>query len=432
MLLELSVILVLIALNGIFAGAEISIISVRKGRLLQLVEEGRAGARAVQALRDAPERFLATVQVGITVVGATAAAFSGASIAARLAHALESLGWAAESAEEAALAVVIAVLSYLSLIFGELVPKSLALRAGETYALLAARPLQALAWLGRPLVWFLTASSNLVLKPFGDATSFTEARHSTEELQQLVEEAASSGSLDARSGEIAARALDFGDLTAAAVMVPRNHVVAVPRNAGQGELRKIVLGARFSRMPVFDGTLDNIVGYITMRDVLARTWEREEVVLADILRPAFFVPETTGAGRLLQEMQRRRVPLAIVVDEHGGMAGLITLEDLVEELLGDLASEDERSDSPLRVEPDGSALVRGATAIRDVNRELGLELPEGDGWTTIAGLCIALAGGIPPQGTLLESGDQTLEIVEASTRAIGLVRLRHRVPAAPT
>jgi len=328
-----------------------------------------------------------------------------------------------------ALAGVIAGVSYLSLIFGELVPKSLALRGAETYALLVAWPLQALAWLGRPLVWLLTASSNLVLKPFGDATSSTEARHSTEELQQLVEEAAQAGSLDARSGEIAARALDFGDLTAAAVMVPRNRIVAVPRHANQNDLRQIVLGARFSRMPVFDGVLDNVVGYITMRDVLALAWEREEVLLADILRPAFFVPEATSAGRVLQEMQRRGVPLALVVDEHGGLSGLITLEDLVEELVGDLASEDERTDAPVRVQPDGSALVRETTAIRDVNRELGIELPEGEGFTTIAGLCVSLAAGIPQPGTRLQSGDLSLEIVEASARAVTMVRVKRPAPA---
>jgi putative hemolysin len=430
MLLEVSVILLLIAVNGVFAGAEISIISVRRSRLQQLVEEGHAGARAVQALRDVPERFLATVQVGITVVGATAAAFSGASISTRLALALQGLGWGAEVATDVALAVVIAAISYLSLIFGELVPKSLALRGGETYALLVARPLQGLAWLGRPLVWFLTASSNLVLRPFGDATSFTETRLSTEELQHLVEEAAQAGSLDERSSQIAARALDFGGLTAAAVMVPRNHVVAVPRDADLAGLRRILEVARFSRMPVYDGALDNVVGYVAMRDLLPLALDRKEIVLADILRPAFFVPETTGAGRVLQEMQRRRVPLAIVVDEHGGVAGLITLEDLVEELVGDLASEDEQAERVLRVEPDGSALVKGTTAIRDLNRELGLDLPEGEGWTTIAGLCIELAGGIPTPGTRLRSGDRLLEVVEASGRAVGLVRVM-TAPGAP-
>jgi putative hemolysin len=289
--------------------------------------------------------------------------------------------------------------------------------------LLAARPLRALAWLGRPLVWFLTASSNLVLKPFGDATSFTEARHSPAELQQLVEEAAQAGSLDARSGEIAARALDFGDLTAAAVMVPRNHVVALSLEAGEAGLRRVVATARFSRLPVYQGTLDNVLGYITMRDVLASAWDRETLELSALLRPAFFVPETMRAGRVLQEMQRRRVPLAIVVDEHGGVAGLLTLEDLVEELVGELASEDEQADTGLRREPDGSALCKGTLAIRDLNRELDLDLPEGEGWTTIAGLCIELAGGIPTPGTRLRSGDRLLEVVEASGRAVGLVRV---------
>jgi len=205
--------------------------------------------------------------------------------------------------------------------------------------------------------------------------------------------------------------------------VPRNRIVAVPLDAGQAALRKVVLGSHFSRMPVYDGTLDNVVGYISMRDVLALAWEGEEVVLAGILRPAFFVPGTSGAGRVLQEMQRRRVPLAIVVDEHGGVAGLITQEDLVEELVGDLASEDEQSDRSMRIEADGSALIKGSTAIRDVNRELALDLPEGDGWSTIAGLCIELAGGIPSPGTRLRSGDRVLEVVEASGRAVALVRV---------
>ena len=430
MLFELTVIVLLIACNGIFAGAEISIISVRKSRLQQLAAEGRAGARAAMSLRAAPERFLATVQIGITVVGATAAAFSGASIAARLARVFQELGWSPETAEEVSLAVVVALVSYLSLVFGELVPKSLALRSGESYALLVARPLQGLAWLGRPLVRLLTASSNLVLRPFGDATSFTESRLSPEELQHLLDESAQAGTLDARSGEIASRALDLGGLAAADVMVPRSRIVALPHAATQDDLRRILLEEGFSRMPVYERSLDDIVGYITIRDVLTLAWERELIVLDDILRPAFFVPETMRAGRVLQEMQRRRVPLAIVVDEHGGVAGLITLEDIVEELVGELASEDEDTEAPLRKGADGSAVVLGYVPIRDANRELGLELPEGDAWTTVAGLCIALAGGVIPQrGTVLETGKASLEVIEATPRAVTRVRVKQR--AAP-
>jgi putative hemolysin len=193
---EIAVVLLLIAANGVLAGAEIAVLAVRSSRLRELVARGRPGARAVQTLRDDPERFLATVQVGITVVGSAAAVFGGASVAARLTPLFAEVPSLSRYAEDAALAVVVVLVSYLSLIFGELVPKSLALRSGERYALLVARPLQRLAALTRPVVRLLTASSNLVLKPFGDATSFAESRVSPDELRQLVDEAAKTGALE--------------------------------------------------------------------------------------------------------------------------------------------------------------------------------------------------------------------------------------------
>src|SRR6266508_1505932 len=208
-LFELAIIVALVLLNGVFAGAEIAIISLRATRLSQLVDEGRASARAVKRLRDEPERFLATVQVGITVVGATAAAFGGAALAQRLAPHLASVPLVARYAEALALALVVAIVSFLTLVLGELVPKSLALRASERYALLVARPLLALSELARPIVWFLTAVSNVVLRPFGDRTTFSEARLSVEEIEQLVDEAGKAGALDAPTAEITSRALAF-------------------------------------------------------------------------------------------------------------------------------------------------------------------------------------------------------------------------------
>ena len=224
-LTEVAIILALVAANGVFAGAEIAIISLRKTRLAQLVEEGRASARAVKRLRDSPGRFLATVQVGITVGGATAAAFGGASVAERLAPTLARITGLAHYAHQLAFALVVALVSYLTLVLGELVPKSLALRASERYALLVARPLLALSSFARPIVWLLTQSSNLFLRPFGDRTTFTEARLSVEELEQLVDEAGRAGALDEPTAEIASRALAFRDLTAGDVMVPRTEVV---------------------------------------------------------------------------------------------------------------------------------------------------------------------------------------------------------------
>jgi putative hemolysin len=423
MLLELAVILALIAANGVLAGSEISIISLRRGRILQLAAEDRRGARAVLALRDAPERFLATVQVGITVVGATAAAFSGASIAARIAPALERLGLSRVLSADLALAVAVALVSYLSLVFGELVPKSLALRSGERYALLVGRPLQALAWLARPAVWLLAASSNAVLRPFGDVTSFTESRLSAEELRQLVDEAGKTGALDLGSSEIASRALQFGGLTAGDVMVPRNHVVAIPREATPEEVRRLLLEHGHTRMPVFEGDLDNIVGYVTARDVLALLWERELVVLEDIVRPPLFVPESAPAVRVLQELQAKRAWCAVVVDEHGGASGLVTVEDLLEELVGELFSEYQVPEDLVRKQADGSAVVRGDVPIRDVNRALGIHLPEGETWTTVGGLCVSLAGAIPQVGTVLRAGEARLEVLEANPRLVRWVKV---------
>lgn len=430
---EVLVILLLVLLNGVLAGAEIAIVGVRRTRLSELVEQGHGGARAVQRLRDKPERFLATVQIGITVVGATAGAFGGATFAKDLEPLLALIAPVAPYAEQLALGLVVALVSYLSLVLGELVPKSLALKAAEPYALFIARPLEWLSVATRPLVWFLTASSNLVLKVFRDSTTFTETRLSPEELRQMVEEAARAGTVDAHAGKIASRALDFADLVAADVMVPRGRVVALPRSASREEVRQLLLEKSHSRVPVYDESIDNIVGYISMKDVLAFAWEEQLFVLEDLVRPAFFVPETKKAVELLTELQERHLALAMVVDEQGGTAGLVTLEDLLEELVGEIFSEHARSGpAPYKAQPDGSYVVLGAAALREINRELRFELPEEGEWVTVAGLCLALARRIPDAGDVFHTANgYTLEIVDASARRIRAVRVRPPVPAAP-
>ena len=423
-LVEIAVILALVVANGVFSGAEIAIISLRKTRLAQLVEEGRGSARAVKRLRDDPERFLATVQVGITIVGSTAAAFGGAALAGRIAPYLAQVPLVDDHAGPVALALVIVIVSFLSLVLGELVPKSMALRAAERYALVVGRPLLALSALARPVVWLLTAASNVVLRPFGDRTTFTEARLSVEEIEQLVDEAGRAGALDAPTAEIASRALAFRDLTASDVMVPRSRIVALPRTASPDELKRRLLEEGRSRMPIYDGSLDEIVGYVVAKDLAAMAWERQLLVLHDLIRPVLFVPESARAVHVLRELQRRRTQLAMVVDEHGGVAGLLTLEDLVEELVGEIVGEREEPEALYQPEPGGTALVRGDAPIREVNRALDLDLPEGEGFTTMAGLCIALAGSLPERGTRLRAPDGTqVEVLEASPRLVRVVRL---------
>lgn len=422
---ELMVIAVLVLANGLFAGAEIAVLSLPPAKLQEGVRRRDRRALAVGALRGHPERFLATVQIGITVIGAAAGAFGGATLAADLAPVVAGLGFE-ESADEIAFAIVIALVSWLSLVFGELVPKSLALRFSRTYAFTIARPLLGLSKVMRPLVWFLTFCSNLVLRLFGDRTTFTETRVSRDELRQLVEDAARVGSVHPETSEIASRALGFEDVTVGELMVPRASIVAVPRGAPTAEVQRVLLEEGHSRMPVYDGAPERIVGYIVARDVLSLSWERELVVFDDIIRPAYLVDERQRAVDVLRDMQRRRVQMAIVCDEHGGLAGLVTFEDLVEELVGDIFSEGQDEEPALAWGVDGTVVVPGTMLVRRLNRELDLEVPAGPERTTIAGVCIALAQGIPAAGQRLIAEDGTaLEVVDATARRVRHVRI-HR------
>ena len=421
---ELVIIALLVLANGIFAGAEIAVLTVRAARMQELVDRGSGRARAVLALKNQPERFLATVQVGITVVGASAAAFGGASLAERLTPFLMGFPLTVEQAEAIAIGLVVAIVSFLSVVVGELVPKSLALRGAERYALLIARPILVLAWLARPVVWLLSASANIVLRPFGDSTTFTEARHSAEELSVLVEEAARSKAIHPEAGEIASRVLDLPNLTAADVMVPRQQAVMIALDTSPQELTRILAKHKFSRFPVYDQGVDDIVGYVNVRDLLVPALEARPLALRSALQKVYFVPESKKVVDLLRDMQQH-VPIAVVVEEHGGTSGIVTIEDLLEEMVGEIFSEHVRPPPrSIAPEPTGSTLVQGNVPIRDINRSLRIDLPEDGGFTTIGGLCMALAGRMPRSGDVLDAeGGIRLHVVEATPRRVLAVRI---------
>ncbi|HVJ15468.1 MAG TPA: hemolysin family protein [Polyangiaceae bacterium] len=427
MLPELLLILALVLVNGLLAGAEIAVVGVDKLRLKQLVQKGSKRARAVQQLRASPERFFAIVQIGITVVGASAAALGGVNFANQLEPVFARLPLVGRFAESLSLVLVVAVISFLSLVLGELVPKSLAMRHAEKYALAMGPPVLWLSSAARPFVWFLTKCSNLLLGLFGDKTTFAETRISPEELQGMLEEATESGTLHPDAGEIASRALSFVEVTVLELMVPRSRVVAIPRTAPGDEIKEIVLEYGYSRLPVYGKDVDDILGYVLVKDMLAVAWERQLVVLEDLIRPPLFVSQVTRAPEVLKQMQEERVHLAIVVDEHGGTAGIVTIEDLLEELVGEITSElatPERES--FRPQGDGSSIVLGETTLREVNRELDTELPD-DESATIGGLCTALAGRVPHTGQQLEAPDGTsLQVESATPRAVLEVRVRPR------
>jgi len=428
MLLDLFVVLLLIAANGLFSGAEIAVLTLRKTRLAELVTARRTGAAAVQRLRDRPEAFLATVQIGITVVGATAAAYGGETFAEDLRPILAGSPALARWADEMALLLVVASVSFLSLVIGELVPKSLALRAPERYSLVAAPLLLWLSIVSRPLVWILTASSNLVLRLFRDRTSFSETRLSPEEIQELVEDAAKVGQLDPRVSEMASRALGLRRLVAADVMVPRAEIRAIDASSDSAQIAAVLAEHRFARLPVFVGNIDHAIGYLSVKELAPGALRGDELRLDALVRPVLFVPAGVSVVDLFARMGERRIPLALVVDATGGVAGLVCVEDLIEEVMGEVHSETELHVEMLHPEPDGATVVLGIAPVRDVSRALGLELPEGPAYTTMAGLCIDLAGRIPAPGTRLETAEATLEIVDATRARVVSVRVRRQPP----
>lgn len=420
MVIEFLIVLALVLVNGLLSGAEIAIVAVRPGRIEELAARGSRAARAVQRLRADSERFLATVQVGITCVGAAAAAFGGATFADRLAPTIAEVPALARYADAIALGVVVVCISYLSVVVGELVPKSLALRVSNRYALLAAPALWMLSRIMRPAVWFLAASSNLLLRPFKDSTNFMEGRITLDEMRHMVVEASREGTLDASTSNLASRAFEFAELTAGEVMVHRRFVVALPRDASPDDLRRAILEDGHQRIPIYDGTIDHVVGYVSWRDVVANVWDGALPDIDELMRAPYLVPESRKASDLLAEMRERRIHLAIVLDEHGGLAGIVTLEDLLEELVGDIVGEAGGKERESQRREGDRIVFPGSTSIRDVERAFGRALrtpPES--FDSVGGWCVDLAGDrIPKVGEHFEHEGFRLEILDASPRRV--------------
>ena len=422
---QLLIILALTVINGFFSGAEISLLSVRRTRLQELADSGKRAARVALKLRSDPEQLLATVQVGITFVSASASAFGGATLAQPIAHWLAGTP-VGRFAEQLALAVVVTLVSVLSIVLGELVPKSLALRFSERVSLRVARPLYTLARIARPLVWLLTTLSNLVLKPFRDQTKFSESRLSPEELTSLVEEASTTGSLPAGIGDITTRALELGELPIMSLLIPRRAVVAMPLEATREQAWAILKQQPHARYPVIEKNLDALAGYVTARELVAQIIDRGQVDVRAIIReiPAF--AEHTPAVEVLRSLQKQRAQLAMVIDDHGMLSGIVTINDIAEELLGDILDERERPIERIRGEGPGVAVARADTPIQDLNRKLGIDLPVSAEYATLSGLLMESSSRIMKVGEQLELGSVKFEVLDATPRQVKLVRLRYR------
>ena len=431
---ELSIILLLIFANGFFAGAELAIISARKSRIAQLVAAGNETAKIVERLQDDPHRFLATVQIGVTLVGTMASAVGGAAAVRFLEPILREAPseFVRNAAPPLALATVVIVVSYLSLILGELVPKALALHYADRMALLVAKPIEFLSRVGGVAVAFLTASSKAVLALLG-VKGEQEAFITKEEIQHIVAEGRETGVFTATEQEFIQNIFDFTHTAVREVMVPRTRMAAIDLGLSRDEMLRFIIDNQYSRYPVYRESIENVAGFIHGKDFLGRVVTEPDFDIAAIVRPPFYVPEGKKVNDLLKEMQRKRIHIALVVDEYGGLSGLVTTEDLLEELVGEIEDEHDVGE-PRRVQyfADGSMVVDALLSISDLEDILGIKLDEDLTFDTLAGLILDQLGRFPEQGEKLSWNDFILVCEEVKKNAIVRVRItRVEKEAAP-
>ncbi|MGE5220444.1 MAG: hemolysin family protein [Chloroflexota bacterium] len=418
---EAIVILALIFANGFFAASEIAMIAMRKSRIDALLERGVKSAAIVARLKDDPDRFLATVQIGVTLVGSLASAIGGAAAIGYLKPQIAALPLPLVSrwSEAIALVIVVVPISYFSLVLGELVPKSLALRYSEQIACFVARPIEFLARVSAIFVKALTASSNAVLRLLGGKDVEGASFISVDEVKSLIREGAAKGIFNEMEKELIHSVFEFADTPAKAVMIPRTEIHAVDVHSSLAEVAKSFVDSGFSRIPVYEGELDKIIGILYNKDVFKALQEKSEFRVRDHLHPAFFVPSTLPISELLKQLQRRRLAMALVVNEFGEVEGLATLEDLVEEIVGEIRDEYDREErGPVERLPDGSMVIQGSALLKDLKTDFNLPFEESPDYHTLAGFMLARLKRIPRGGEWVEEHGYKLTIVDMEGRRI--------------
>jgi putative hemolysin len=413
--IEMVLIGVSIMANGFFAGSEIALISARPGRLAELRDKGLSGAAVAAALKREPERFLATIQIAITLVGTLASAVGGAAAVDALQPWLAGLNLpgATRWSGPVALGIVILLISFFSLVLGELTPKALALRNPESWAAHVARPI---AWLVRVLdapSRVLTWSTRIVLIVIGHRDTPPAPLVSEEEVKYLVREGASQGVFEAHESDLVHRVFQFTDTAVRHVMSPRPNIRALDISTPPDEVLKRAAELGHTRLPVHRGSLEQTVGVVVIKDLLRCAAEGTTPVLEQLLHAPIFVPEVTQVSDVLRMFQRRRLHLALVVDEYGQVVGLVTTEDLLEEIVGEIRDEGDspRLESVTRL-PDGSYIIDGTATIRDLREQVGLPLDDSPDYQTVAGFILHRLGVVPRSGATLHAAGHRWTVLD--------------------
>ena len=398
-----------------------AIVASRRGRLRAMAEQGDRRAKAALELASSPDRFLPTVQIGITLVGTLAAAYGGDRLVSGVSTWISEKGppALATAARPIALTVFVMLLSFVTLLFGELVPKRLALRKAEAFARLAAPTMQLFAWVARPLVWGMSLATSAMLFLLG-AGKQTEPSVSVDDIEHLLQTGRAEGVLEAVEQAVASEALRLGERNVRDIMRPRIDLDALDVATPQTEIVGAIAMAGYSRLPVYEGSLDHIIGYVSIKDVLRNSWLGWPIELRKMLHRPIFVPETMPLNRLLELFQKERNQLAIVLDEYGGTEGLVTLEDVMEELVGKIHDEHRRDEADIFVKrEDGSWLVDGSAGIEDLVKRLDIKVdPLPREYSTVSGLVLAELERIPTAGDTLQWRSLRIEVLDMDGRRI--------------
>lgn len=421
-------IFVLILVTGLFAMSEIAVISARRSRIKQLAEEGNDGAKHVVHLQSDPDRFFATVQIGFTVMQSVASAIGGALAVEHLKPALVPLlarvpvPAIQHAAEGIALTVVVLTISYFTLILGELVPKSIGFKFSEPLALRLARPLDALARLTGPAVRFLTASTRLIMRAFGGGKP-EGVFVSEEEIKFLIREGRERGIFEQSEQDLIHSVFEFTDKVVREVMVPRPKIHAIRADTAADEVVRAVVQSGYSRYPVFTRSIDDTHGILYYKDILQRLEKKEPILLAEMLHPVHFVPENKKVSQLLKEMQRRRLGMSMVVNEYGNVEGLVTIEDLIEEIVGEIRDEYDIEERPVERLDDGSLLVDASQSLRELKEAFFFPFEEAAEYETLAGFMLHRMQRIPKGGDVILEGKFRLTVVDMEGKRIARVKI---------
>ena len=426
---DVAIIILLVLINGVFAMSELAIVSARKAQLHSLADQGSSGAKTALRLASDPGKFLSTVQIGITLIGIVAGAFSGASLGGPVAERLTALGMDPEWSPSFGFAIVIGLTTYASLVIGELVPKQIALRSAAGIAVAMAPAMDLLAKCAAPLVWLLDNTSALIFRLM--RLKRDKASHVTaEELQMVFADATRSGVIEEHERAVIAGVVRMADRPIREVMTPRTEVDWLDVSATTSEIHTMLIESPHSRLPVAEGSVDEILGVVQARDIVAAQFSGETLDLRQLMRPLEKVPDQLDALDALDILREAEVPMVLVHDEYGHFEGIVTPNDLLSSIAGEFVSDqDEKTQRSLIERADGSFLVSGAMAIDALAERLEIKLPDDRDYATVAGHALAQLRHLPQEGEDFEDQGWVFEVIEMDARKIDKLIVRAAYPA---